>query len=246
MLVANLRLHLILFLLFSTIEFRLMAQEETPIAESTDNENSIEYKKEYYLLSPRVSVTVPHPVYNKAFKKTFVGVYEFSSGLNFYLYKGLFIGGTYKNGLLRITENKIADYNADMTINNIGGKIGSDFYVGEKNKIIFSVALTFAQNYTHYYGIVAKNESKPPKNLKYKTSLIEPEINLFFLVEPNFGIGATVSYSIFNTVFNPYDLCLDDWTSFPADNPGKTQYLSFGFGFYYSLIKKNKKAHGGY
>ena len=49
-------------------------------------------KKQYYLLSPRVSVTVPHPMGNKSFKKSFVGIYEVSAGLNFMLHKGLFVG----------------------------------------------------------------------------------------------------------------------------------------------------------
>lgn len=183
---------------------------------------------------------------NKAFKKCFVGVYEFSGGLNIYYYKGLFIGGTYKNGLLRITENKIADYNASLNINNFGLKVGTDFYLGEKNKIIFSAAITGGQNYAKYSGIVCKEGSKVPKINGYTVSYLEPEMNLYFLVEPNFGIGATISYSVFNTEFNPYDLCLDDWTSFSKENPGRTQYLSFGFGFYYSLIKKGKKQRGGY
>src|ERR1043165_3243589 len=95
-------------------------------------------KKQYYVLSPRVSVTVPHPMANRSFKKSFVGIYEVTGGLNIYLYKGLFIGGSAKNGLMRITENKIADYNASMGYYNASGKIGGDFYVGEQNKTIFS------------------------------------------------------------------------------------------------------------
>jgi len=229
-----------------SINFSVFSQEEPAVGVDEVNDESKSYKKEYYFLSPRVSVTVPHPMGNKAFRKSFVGIYEISGGLNIMLYKGLFLGATYKNGLLKITENKIADYNASMAINNIGLKIGGDFFIGEQNKIIFSGSITGGQNYTKYSGLVCRKPTETPKIKAYTASYIEPELNLFFLVEQNFGIGLTVTYSIFNTEFNPYDLCLNDWASFDKENPGRTQYFSFGFGFYYSLIKKKEKMHGGY
>ncbi len=237
---------LLLFLFSIIFSTPLVSQDETESQTSSVLEENPAAKKSYYLLSPRISITVPHPMGNKAFKKSFVGIYEISGGLNLMFYKGLFIGGTYKNGLLKITENKIADYEASMSINNVGLKIGSDFYIGEKNRTIFSFALTAGQNHTKYFGLVCKNPMEGPKINSYKTSYLEPEANLFFLIEPNFGIGATLSYSIFNKEFNPYELCLDNWTTYNKDNPGKTRYLSFGFGFYYSLFRKQTKMKGGY
>jgi hypothetical protein len=234
------------FILLLHIHFFAFSQEESPQVQDEVTEDHKSYKKEYYFLSPRVSVTVPHPMKNKAFRKSFVGIYEVSGGLNLMLYKGLFIGATYKNGLLKITENKIADYNASMSINNIGLKVGGDFFIGDQNKIIFSGAITGGQSYARYSGLVCRNPLETPKTNTYTTTYLEPELNLFFLVEQNFGIGLTISYSIFNTTFNPYDLCLNDWASFDKENPGRTQYFSFGFGFYCSLIKKREKMHGGY
>lgn len=177
---------------------------------------------------------------NSSFKKCFVGIYEISGGLNFYLYKGLFLGGTYKNALLKITENKINDYNASLNINNEGIKIGGDFYVDEKNKVIYSLALTAGMSQGKYSGIVAKDKTRVLP-LTYSCKYIEPEMNIFFLIESNFGIGATVSYSLFDHTFDPYALALNDWTQFPRKISGNTQYLSFGFGFYYSLLNKKKK-----
>jgi hypothetical protein len=215
------------------------AQEESlPIpAPSSDNTPA---KKINYLLSPRVSVTVPHPMGNKSFKKSFVGIYEVSAGLNLYLYKGLFLGVTGKNGLLKITENKIADYNASMSINNAGVKLGADWYVGEKNKTIFSFAFTAGQNWTKYSGIKHIDNSPSPLINGFTTNYYEPEMNIFFLIEANFGIGATVSYTVFDANFNPYDLSLNQYTQFSTKNGTSTQFLSFGFGFYYSLIPKKK------
>jgi len=218
-------------------------EDETPAPAAADEAPPA--PKRYYVFSPRVSVTVPHPMANPSFKKSFVGIYEASAGLNFYLYKGIFIGGMYKNGLLKITENKIADYNASMSINNIGGKIGTDVYIGEKNRVIYSASLTVGRNWTRYSGLVAKD----PKRIipdSYTTTYYEPEMNIFFLIESNFGIGATLSYSVFKKNFDPYELALNDWTQFSKNNSGSTQYLSFGFGFYYSLWKKNTPKRSGY
>lgn len=217
------------------------AQEDPPVVVLED---APVVPKRYYVFSPRVSVTVPHPMANASFKKSFVGIYEASAGLNVYFFRGLFLGGMYKNGLLKITENKIADYNASMSINNVGGKIGTDLYVGEKNRVIFSASLTLGQNWTKYSGLVSKEPGRVIPD-SYTTRYVEPEMNLFFLIESNFGIGATVSYSVFKKNFDPYELALNDWTQFSRNNSGSTQYLSFGFGFYYSLWqKKNVKKAG--
>lgn len=197
-------------------------------------------KKQYYLLSPRISVTVPHPMGNKSFKKTFVGIYEVTGGVNVYVAKGLFLGGTYKNGLLKITENRIADYNASMRFNSMCGKFGFDTYVGEKNNAIFSMALSYGQNWTEYQGIMTKDPKNPPKINGFSTSFWEPEMNIFFLIESNFGIGATIAYTVYDAHFDPYDLALNEYTSFDTKNAVSTQYFSFGFGFYYSLIRKKK------
>ena len=110
--------------LFSLFALASFAQDENTIVPSTAGIDAPPEKKQYYIFSPRVNVTVPHPMGNKSFKKSFVGIYEVNLGLNLFVYKGLFVGVSAKNGLLKITENKIADYNASMQINNVAGKVG--------------------------------------------------------------------------------------------------------------------------
>jgi hypothetical protein len=228
-----------LFLLFIS-SCLLRAQVDSPLpAPSADDDAPL--KKQYYVFSPRVSVTVPHPMANNAFKKCFVGVYEVSGGINVMLFRGLFVGGTYKNGLLKIKENRVADYNARLAFNNAGLKVGGDVFVGDKNKMIFSAALTMGQNWSRYNGQSAKYPDKTFRT-SYSCSYAEPELNLFFLVEANFGIGATLTYSVFNKNFDPYEYTLDNYANFDYYKPAVTGYLSFGFGFYYSLLKKKQKA----
>ncbi|MGZ4035548.1 MAG: hypothetical protein ACXVPU_12330 [Bacteroidia bacterium] len=228
-----------LFTFFSVISFASIAQDTNPVVPPANSgDDSPPETKQYYLLSPRVSVTVPHPMLNKSFKKSFVGIYEVSGGLNLFIYKGFFIGLAGKNGLLKITENKIADYNASMAINNAAAKVGGDWYVGDKNKVIFSLGFTAGHNWTKYSDLMYKDPNKKPLYTKFETNYIEPEMNLFFLIESNFAIGATVSYTIFDAHFNPYDLDLNEYSQFSTNNAAATQFLSFGFGFYYSLLPK--------
>ncbi len=236
----NTRLIYYLFISINLVSLTLKAQEEDIIPLSLTPTESLPNTKQYYLWSPRVSIAVPHPTGNKSFKKCFVGIYELTGGLNLMLYKGFFIGVSGKEALLKITENKIPDYNANMRIDNAALKIGGDFYVGEKNRIILALAISGGKSWTKYEGFVCKDINKKPMITSYTTNYIEPEVNLFFLVESNFGIGATISYSLFNTNFDPYELCLNDWASFDKKNAGQTQYLSFGLCFYYSLVNKKK------
>jgi hypothetical protein len=235
-----------IILFFLLVSFALNAQEdEAPVVQSSPEEEPAPEPKRYYVFSPRVSVTVPHPMANSSFKQSFVGIYEASGGLNIYIVKGFFIGATYKNGLLKITENKIADYNASMSVNNAGGRIGADVYLGDRNRVIYSASVTVGQNWTKYTGLVAKDKSRVLPS-SYTCTYYEPEMSIFFLIESNFGIGATLGYSIFNKNFDPYELALNDWTQFSKNVSGNTQYMSFGFGFYYSLLRKKPKSNGGY
>lgn len=229
---------LYIFICFSVAGY--CQDEQLPVAPPATVGDPAPAKKQYYLLSPRISITVPHPMGNKSFKKSFVGIYEASGGLNILLFKGFFVGATAKNGLLKITENKITDYNASMKINNVAGKIGVDMYIGEKNRAIYSVALSYGQNWTTYEGIKYKYENNKPKINSFTTSYFEPEMNIFFLIESNFGVGATLSYTVFDAHFDPYDLVLNEYAKFDRENAVSTQFFSFGFGFYYSLVKKKK------
>lgn len=231
-----------LFILFVFISFSALAQDDNE-ATSTDSKDEAmpALKKEYYVFSPRVQIMVPHPISNKAFRKTFVGVYEVTAGLNIMVFKGAFIGVVGKTGAFKVTENKIPDMEANMQFHNAGIKVGTDMFVGDKNRMIFSAAVTAGKNWTYFNSFNAKTANTPDPIKGFNTSYVEPELNLYFLVEPNFGIGATLSYSFWNQQFNPYALNLNEWAQFDKENPGNIQHLSFGFGFYYSFLKKKTK-----
>lgn len=246
----------ILFLLFSLCSVSLFAQDtegnddndsddddDTPRLHSLKEDG----EKNYYVFSTRLDVTVPKPIGNNSFRRCFVGVYEVSGGINVMLYKGVFIGGTAKTGMLKITENKIANYNASMSVNNLAGKIGGDLFLGDRNRVLFSVSMAIGNNWTKYSSFVKKDPNDntkiipiPNDNSKFTSFYYEPEVNLFFLVDENFGVGGTLTYSIFTHTFDPYVLSLDEWAPFDKTPSGNTTYLSFGFGVYYNFLHKKK------
>ena len=244
----------LLIILFSLSSLTLFAQDDdgndddaNPDDDLPNLHNKNDGEKHYYLFSTRLNVTVPHPIGNKSFRRCFVGIYEAEAGLNVMLYKGLFIGASAKNGELKITGNKIANYNAMMEVDNVAGKIGGDLFLGERNRVIFSAALSVGNNWTHYYNMVRKDPfdktkiiSIPLDNSRFTTFYYEPEVNLYFLVDDNFGVGATVTYSVYTHTFDPYELSLNEWAPFDSNPSGNTSYISFGFGFYYNFPHKKK------
>lgn len=232
------RIRLLIILSLFTGGLFAQTEPEAPVNTALPENDAPPPPKQYYWLSPRVSVTVPHPLKNAAFHKCFVGVYEINVGMNLMLYKGFFVGGYYKNNLQRITENKIADYNASLNINTASIKLGNDLFIGDKNRVIFSAAVSAGQCWADYSGLKTKTPGKYIPT-KFNSIYVEPEVDLYFLVESNFGIGASVTYTMLNHSFDPYELSLNEYTQFGANNSGTTQYLCFGFGFYYSLLHKH-------
>lgn len=231
--------HLLIGLLFLKVTSGVAqepAVDNAPVR--TDDAPS---KKEYFWFNPHGSVTVPNPTGNKAFRKNFAGVYELNAGLDIMPFKGVVVGAVYKNATLKITGITGATYfhySPLMKINNAGIRVGTKAFVGSRNRMLFLGTVTFGQSWTTYKDIRCKDSTIAVPVTKYTASYIQPEMSLYFLVESNFAIGATLSYTIYNKNFDPYEICLDSWKSIGAIGNGPIQYLSFGFGFYYSFYKR--------
>lgn len=214
-----------------------MAQEEvdTLALDVLEMDEIAARPREYSLFSARVTGTVPHPVRNSAFKKTFIGIYELNAGLNLTFYKGFYAGAVFKNNLLKINSKRIPNYNAGMVMNSAAVKVGGDFYVNEKNTCMFAVAVAVGQNSTRYTSLVAKNPANPPAITEFKSLYIEPEAGIYLFIEPNIALGIVANYSIIQRPFDPYELALNDWLGYGKTNTGAIQYISFGFGVYYGF-----------
>ena len=232
----------ILYLLLFTSSITVFAQE--PTTENTSSTKTPSYaplQKDYYVFNPRVTVAVPNPMNNTAFKKNFAGVYEVNAGMDITVFKGLFVGAGYKNATLKITGligTQNFHYSPLMKINNAGIRVGGKTFIGAKNRIVYSASLMLGETWTQYRDLRCKDSTQAPALTKYTTSYIEPEMSLYFLIESNFSIGLTVSYAIYKKDFDPYEICLNEIKPVGTIGSGPTQILSFGFGVYYSFLKK--------
>lgn len=232
--------HLLIVLLLLKV-IPAFAQDPSTESTSTSSDNGPS-KKEYYWFSPRVSVTVPHPTGNGSFKKNFIGVYELSASFDIMMFKGVFVGAEYAYGTLKVgglTGVANFNYNPLMHVNNTGLRVGGQKYLGDRNRVIYTAAIAAGMNWTNFQKLKCKDSTMAPPMSKYSTSYLKPEMNIYFLVESNFAIGATLSYTLYQRKFDPAEICLSDWkASVGAVTDKATQYLSFGFGFYYSFYKK--------
>lgn len=230
------------FLVFLLLgAFPLVAQE--PAVDNSPARAEGPVKKEYYWFNPHASVTIPNPTANRAFRKNLAGVYEVNAGIDILLFKGVFAGAIYQNSTLKITGITGATYfhyQPLMKINNAGLRIGGRTYIGEKNRVTYTASLTLGESWTHYKDIRCKDSTIAVPVTQYTCSYLQPEMGIYFLVESNFAIGATISYSVYNKRFDPYEICLDSWKAIGDVGNQNSQYLSFGFGFYYSFLKKKE------
>lgn len=234
-----------IFCLFLYVQvISAVAQEPSPESTASSDKSSYEpLKKEQYWFSPHASVTVPNPMNNTAFKKNFAGVFQVNAGLDINIFKGVFVGAEYANATLKITGligTQNFHYSPLMKINNAGIRVGGKTFIGAKNRIIYSASVLVGQNWTHYTDLRCKDSTVAPPLTKYTTSFIQPEMSLYFLVESNFAIGATISYSIYRKHFDPYEICLNEIKPVGKVGAGTTQTLNFGFTVCYSFLKKKE------
>jgi hypothetical protein len=232
---------LIVFLLFASIS---MIAQEPGIDNMPSKTETGPMKKEYYWFNPHASVTIPNPTANRAFRKNLAGVYKVSTGIDILLFKGIFAGALYENATLKITGITGASYfhyQPVMKINNAGVRVGGRGYFGERNRMIYSLSLAIGESWTHYKDMRCKDSTVAPALIRYACPFVQPELGVYFLVESNFAIGATISYCAYNKKFDPYEICLDSWKAVGAMGNGNIQYLSFGFGFYYSFLRKKSR-----
>ncbi|HEU4719565.1 MAG TPA: hypothetical protein VFU15_17095 [Bacteroidia bacterium] len=194
-----------------------------------------------FLMSIRGTATVPHPVTNKAFRRSFTGIYDATVSCDYQVFPGAIIGAMYRNNLWKTPDNKIPGLNTYAQSNNFGLRIGYDFPINETAVGFFG--LTAEQGYYHFYGL-SINEGTDLTELKtkYAYHALEGEGGVYFYTEGNFAIGLNASYLFSNFKFNPYRLFLNQHKAYIAsDLNGTVSQLNVGFCVVFSFLKKKKK-----
>lgn len=195
--------------------------------------------KNPFLMSIRVSGCVPHPLpTNKAYKRSFTGIYDITGSYNIQVFHGIVVGMQYHHSLWKTPDNKIPGLNTYQQTHHGGIRVGYDHVLSETTVAYFGVAALTGQ--THFYGIsYVPDTAHIPLTTRFKYRTIEADAGLYFYTEGNFALGVHLAAVFSNFGFNPYDLYLDQHKAYiPSDLEGNVASLNFGFDLVYSFLKK--------
>lgn len=189
--------------------------------------------------SVRANVSIPKVTSSKAFRTSFLGLYEANASFNVRLFSNFFIGVGYKNALFK-SQSYFQQKNlyTKMQVHNGFLRVGYDRFYAEHSFATF--ALNMGYNFNKYTNLNPKYDSLAHSYpAQYSGPYLQPEIGLYFLVEDNFALGAHVGYNYNFSHFDPSLPYLDKWLDYSnISNSWNTSWINFGFGFYYGLVRK--------
>lgn len=190
-------------------------------------------------MSIRASGCVPHPLpTNKAFKRSFTGIYDITGSYNIQVFHGIVVGMQYHHSLWKTPDNKIPGLNTYGQTHHGGIRVGYDHVLSETTVAYVGVAALTGQ--ARFYGIsYTPDTAHIPLTTKFQYRTIESDVGLYFYTEGNFALGIHLAAVFSNFDFNPYDLYLDQHKAYiPSDLEGNVASLNFGFDLVYSFLKR--------
>ncbi len=195
-----------------------------------------------YGLNMRGSANIPYFVTSKGIRRTFTGVYGASFSPRFDLYKGISIGGSYELVTFTTAANKVSKLNYNEPVmhnNNLGLLIGYDHYSSETT--LWSFALEGGKTWIDYTNLSCTEADSMNTIHSFNAFYLKPEASVYFFIEKNVAIGATLSYHFLTESFNPDLACLRTYKDYTAGElEGPISYLNIGFGLYIGITKKKK------
>lgn len=181
----------------------------------------------------------------KAMKNNFYSVGDIDGGVHFGLAKGFnlglnmrYTGFQVRQGASNVNDTIIEGFIYQVrTIYNAytpGLTISYDKWVGHKS--FFNFHLNGGYSFVNYTKI-RKAYKGSPNDSKFQTLLIEPAVNFVLFFQDRVAFSMKLSYTWTNGWFRPEKMGLDQGTLpyVSSDLKGNIQYISFGFGFIYSL-----------
>jgi hypothetical protein len=184
----------------------------------------------------KLSGNVPHPVTNKAFRRSFTGIYDISLSYRIRLFSNFSAGFQGKHVEWRTPDNKIPGLDTYGHFNSGGLLLSYDYPITE-NGIMYG-AITAGVAQMNYTGL--SYDSMPDNfQTKYRFNYGEVELGAYFYTEGSFAIGMQTSMVFTNYGFDPYRLSLDEHKAYTAtDLNGNVVQFNLGFSVVYSFLKK--------
>jgi hypothetical protein len=194
-----------------------------------------------FRMSIRACATVPHSISNKAFRRSFTGIYDVTVSFNYQVFHGINVGIQYRNNEWKTADNKIPGLNTYAQSHHGGLRVEYDMPVSDNSTAY--IGLMAEEGMIKYFGL-SFNPGTDLSDLqkKYYYHTIEAETGIFFYTEGSFAIGVHTSAVFTNYAFNPYSIHLDQHKAYVAsDLNGKWAHIDVGFVVVYSFFKKGGK-----
>jgi hypothetical protein len=194
--------------------------------------------------SIRANAGIPKIASSAQFRNSFSGVITGDASVNCKLFADFFAGVGYS-----YTYYKCQKYFRDPLRDNINTilqtqngyvKVGYDKFFSERGFVTFSMNMGYSLS--QYRSVRYKNDSLKGKYpTQYSNAFIEPMLDVYFIVDPNFAIGGHLSYNYNFAQFNPLYPQFNQWGPYgynSISNKWNMSLITLGFGFYYGLARK--------
>lgn len=194
-----------------------------------------------YRMFVRLEGNVPHGLSNKAFRRSFTGVYDAQLATGVEVFAGFSIGAAFRNSLWKTPDNKIPGLNTQMHCNSIGLRLGYDKRISRT--AVAYASLTVGQTFARFTGLAFdQGTSQADLNSvvdQYRYNAIEPQIGAYFYTEGNFAIGLQAGVVFTNFNFDPYKLLLDQQKAYiESDLDGNLAQFNIGIHIQFGFLKK--------
>ena len=137
-------------------------------------------------------------------------------------------------------QKAFRDQNVNTNMQSQNGylKLGFDKFFSDNGFATFS--LNAGYNYNEFKGVKYRSDTLIGKYpTKFSSAFVEPMIDLYFIVDPNFAIGGHISYNYNFGQFDPYYPGFKGWFDYTkVKNNWNMSMITLGFGFYYGLVRK--------
>lgn len=189
--------------------------------------------------SVRVNCGIPKYVSSQLLQHAFSGVFTGEASVNCKIVSNFFIGVgysfTYLQAQKALRDQRVNTY---TEIQNGYLKIGYDRFFSDNAFTTISLNTGYGQ--TAYKGITYYNDTLKGKYpTQFNSFFVEPQLGVYFLVDPNIAIGGHIGY---NYNFSKFDLqkpSLDKWlpNQTGVTNKWDISSITLCFGFYYGIGK---------
>ncbi|MBC7695003.1 MAG: hypothetical protein H7141_06090 [Burkholderiales bacterium] len=193
--------------------------------------------------SVRANIGIPKIASSKQYKNSFSGVITGDANVNYKLFSNFFAGLGYSYTYFKCQKyfrDPLRDnINTTLQMQNGYLKLGYDHFFSDNGFATFAINMGGGQG--KYTSVRYKNDSLIGKTpTQFSNVFIEPLIGLYFVVDPNFAIGAHISYNYSFTKFDPLYPQFQQWGPdgyTKLSNKWNMSMVTLGFGFYYGIAR---------